>query len=77
MVSIIFWCPLRLQRIVFGTGVVSPGGIRVVSHEHGDRCTIWNKPSPKFDKFAETLIIHSMHTALKYSTADIRYYTQA
>ena len=78
MVSIIFGRPIRMQRIVFGAALSYTGQLRVIVCNKAtySKVTSWNIPSPKFDSVAETLTIHSMYTASKYSVAEIRSYTK-
>lgn len=79
MVPIIFKCPVRSQRIVFGAAIAPTRTIRVIICDNGAwlKCTTWGIHSPKFNSIVETLTIHSMYTASKYSEAEIRSHTKA
>lgn len=78
MTSIIFCCPDRVKRIVFGAAISYSLKLQVIVCDsvHWSKCTYWEYNSPKFDSVAETLTLHSMYTASKYSHDQIVKFTR-
>lgn len=78
MTSIIFCCPGQARRIVFGAALSYSLHLQVIvcDNHYWSKCTLWDCNSSKFDSAAETLILHSMYTASKYSHKEIVEFTK-